>query len=164
VDVFVLEGGGGKFGINLDGEDDVVVAVQDFGDDVEDVLHAPFIGEVEDVIPVHAGAVFVQEQDEVDVGVEAGVEDAMVEEVQAEVQEGDFGGEAHQFQASTVGVGLGCAPDVVEVDGEGGLPPGQGEEVSVEVDVDAGGVAPGDFEGDVGKGGGGFETRPYGWS
>jgi len=73
VDEFVLKGGGGKFGINLDGEDDVVVAVQDLGDDVEDVLHAPGLGEVEDVIPVHAGAVFAQEEDEVDVAVVVGI-------------------------------------------------------------------------------------------
>ena len=88
----------------------------------------------------------------------------MIPEVQAEVQEGDFRGEAQELEAGAVRVGLGGAPDVFEVDGEGGLPPGQGEEVGVEVDVNAGWVAPGDFEGDVGKGGGGFETRPYGWS
>ena len=111
---------------------------------------------------MHAVAVFAQEEDEVDVGVEAGVEDPMVEEVQAEVQEGDFGRETLELEAGAVGVGLGGVPDVIEVDGEGGLPPGEGEEVSVEVDVDARGVAPGDFEGDVG--GGGFGTRPYEWS
>jgi len=153
MDVFVLEGGGGRFGIDLDGEGDVVIAVKDLGNPVEDVLHAPLIGQVEDVIPMHAVAVFAQEEDEVDVGVEAGVEGFVVPEVEAEVQEGDFGRETLELEAGAVGVGLGGVPDVIEVDGEGGLPPGEGEEVSVEVDVDAGGVAEGDFEGDVGMGG-----------
>ena len=84
MDEFFLEGAGTRgrdkpggdsmLGRNdLDGEGDVVVAVQDLGDDGEDVLHAPFIGEVEDVIPVHAGAVFAQEEDEVDVAVVVGI-------------------------------------------------------------------------------------------
>ena len=153
MDVFVLEGGGGRFGIDLDGEGDVVIAVKDLGNPVEDVLHAPLIGQVEDVVPMHAGGVFAQEQDEVDVAVEAGIEGFVVPEVQAEVQEGDFGGETLELEAGAIGVGLGGAPDVIQVDGEGGLPPGEGEEVSVEVDVDARGVAPGDFEGDVGRDG-----------
>lgn len=105
------------------------------------------------MIPMHAGAVFAQEKDEVDVAMEVRIEDSMVEEVEAEVQEGDFGGEALELEAGAVGVGSGGAPDLGEVDGEGGLPPGEGEDVGVEVDVDAGGVAPGDFEGDVGRGG-----------
>jgi hypothetical protein len=150
----------------LDGEGDVVIAVEDLGDPVEDVSHAPLIGEVEDVIPMHAVAVFAQEQDEVNVAVEARIEDSMVEEVQAEVQESDFRGEALELEAGAVGVGLGSVPDVIQVNREGRLPPGEGEEVGVEVDVDAGGVAVGDFEGDVGRGGlgacrGGFGTRPY---
>jgi hypothetical protein len=33
MDVFVLEGGGGRFGIDLDGEGGVVIAVKDLGDD-----------------------------------------------------------------------------------------------------------------------------------
>ncbi len=160
MDIFVLKGVGGRFGIDLDGEGDVVVAMQDLADEVEDVLHAPALGEVEDVIPMHFVAIFAEEEGEVDVAVEAGVEDSMVEEVEAEVQEGDFGGEALELEAGAVVVGLGGVPDVVEVDGEGGLPPGEGEEVGMKVDVDAGGVAPGDFEGDVGRGG--FGTRPYG--
>ena len=44
--------------IDLDGEGGVVVAVQDLTDYVEDVLHAPGLGEVEDVVPMHAVAVF----------------------------------------------------------------------------------------------------------
>ena len=153
MDVFVLEGGGGRFGIDLDGEGGVVVAVQDLTYDVEDVAHAPLIGEVEDVIPMHAGGVFAQEEDEVDVAMEARIEGFMIPEVEAEVQEGDFGRETLELEAGAVGVGLGGVPDVIEVNGEGGLPPGKGEEVSVEVDVDARGVAPGDFEGDVGRDG-----------
>ena len=131
----------------------MVVALQDLGDNVKDVSHAPLIGKVEDVIPMHAGAVFAQEQDEIDVAVEARVERFMIPEVQTEMEEGDFGGEALELETGAVGVGLGGVPDVIQVDGEGGLPPGEGEEVGVEVDVDAGGVAPGDFEGDVGRGG-----------
>ncbi len=167
VDVFVLKGVGGRFGLELDGEGGFEIAVQDLGDPVEDVAHAPLVGEVEDVIPMHAVAIFSQEEDEVDVAVEAGIENAVVEEVEAEVQEGDFGGEAEELQAGAVGVGLGGAPNFIQVDGEGGLPPGKGEKVGVEVDVDAGGVAVGDFEGDVdGRRScicrGGFRTRPYG--
>jgi hypothetical protein len=111
------------------------------------------IGQVEDVIPMHAGGVFAQEEDEVDVAMEARIEGFMIPEVEAEVQEGDFGRETLELEAGAVGVGLGGVPDVIEVDGEGGLPPGKGEEVGVEVDVDAGGVAEGDFEGDVGMSG-----------
>ncbi len=37
MDKFVSERGGGGFGVDLDGEGDVVVAVQDLGDPVEDV-------------------------------------------------------------------------------------------------------------------------------
>ena len=92
---------------------------------------------------------------------EARIHWLVIPEVQAEVQESDFGGESEELEASAVWVGLGCVPDVLEVDGEGGLPPGEGEEVGVKVDVDAGGVARGNFERDVGRGG--FRTRPYGW-
>ena len=158
MDEFGLKGGGGQgrdkpSPYDLDGEGDVVVAVEDLGNPIEDVAHAPLISQVEDVIPMHAGGVFAQEEDEVDVAMEAGVEGFVVPEVEAEVQEGDFGGEAVELEAGAVWVGLGGVPDVIEVNGEGGLPPGKGEEVSVEVDVDARGVAPGDFEGDVGRDG-----------
>jgi len=112
------------------------------------------------VIPVHAVAVFSQEKDKIDVAVVVGVERFVIPEVKAEVQEGDFGGEAEELVTGAVLVGLGGVPDVIKIDGEGGLPPGEGEEVGVEVDVDAGGVAEGDFEGDGCMGG--FGTRPYG--
>lgn len=41
VDEFVLEGVGGRFGFYLDGDGSVVIAVQDLGDPVKDIAHAP---------------------------------------------------------------------------------------------------------------------------
>ena len=99
---------------------------------------------------------------------EARIEDPMVKEMQAEVQKGDFGGETLQFQPGGILIGLGGVPDVVEIEGEGGLPPGERKEVGVQVDVNTGWMAEGDFEGNVARRGlwigvGRSGTCPYEW-
>ena len=113
LDEFVLEGGGGRFRVNLDGEGDFIFAAQDLGDPVDQVLHMPIFGKQKNQIPTHGGAVFAQEKDEVDVAVVAGIQGFVVPEMQAEVQEGDFGRETLELQTCAVLVGLGGAPDVV---------------------------------------------------
>jgi hypothetical protein len=113
MDQTILEGFRMRFRVNLDGKGDFIFAVQDLGDPVEDVAYAPLIGEVEDVIPIHGGVVFAQEEDEVDVAVVAGIQGFVIPEVQAEVQEGDFGGETLELQTGGILVGLGSVPDMV---------------------------------------------------
>ncbi len=60
---------------------------------MDDILHVPIPGELVNLIPLHAGAIFTKQQDQIKVAVEARIEDAMVEEMQTEVQKGDLGGE-----------------------------------------------------------------------
>ena len=95
---FVMDGGGERFRIDMDGEGGVKITLQNLADPEDEVLHVPIRSELKNVIPIHQVTVFTQEQDQVGVSVEAGVEWFVIPEMQAKVQEGDLRGETLQLQ------------------------------------------------------------------
>lgn len=157
-----------RFGLDFDGEAGMEIPMQDLADPVDQVLHVPILRELKNQIPLHFFAIFSQEKDEVGVGMETCIERTVIPEMEAEMKKCDFGGETMQLYTGGILIGLAGIPNFLDIDGEGRMPPGEGENVGVEVDVNTSRVTPGDFEGDVGMDwfrtcAGGFGTRPYVW-